>query len=131
MTKEEILKALGDAGINTTLTEAGEIRAELLELALAGVNAKSAQAESAKAEKAYVKTIDTLNERIEELEKQKTPAEKAGLIKHEKSGKIYRLKHASRYQGVKLTAEILNENQKMLTDLIKTGSTILEEEKEA
>lgn len=129
MNKEETLKALGEAGINTTLTDAGEIRAEMLELALAGVNAKSAKAEAAKAEEAYVKTIGMLNIRIEELEQQKTPVEKAGLITHKKTGKTYLLKHPSQYQQVKLTPEILNERQELLTDLIKSGSPILVEQK--
>jgi len=127
MNKEETLKALGEAGINTTLTDAGEIRAELLELALAGVSAKGAKADSAKAEEAYLNTIGTLNERIDELEQQKTPDSKSDQAFHKKSKKTYRLKHPSNFHNVKITATVLNENQELFAKLIESGSTILEE----
>jgi TolA-binding protein len=153
MTKEEIIKALEDAKVDISLTKEGEIRADLLELALDGVNARTAkealteEVNSYKEtvdslnkrieelegnsgnEETYKSTIETLNKRIEELEEQKTPVEKADLIYRKKDAKKYRMKLPStNFKGRKINAEILNKDQSLLEELFATKTSLLVEE---
>jgi hypothetical protein len=122
MNKEEVIKALEDAKVDVSLTQEGEIRADLLELALEGVNAS-------RAKEAYEQTIATLNERIEELEKQKTPVEKANLILRKKNKKEYRMKlPVVNFKNQKVTAEALNNDQNLLEELLATKTSLLVEE---
>ena len=129
MKKEEIIKALEDAKVDVSLTEGGEIRADLLELALEGVNAKAATEAHKSAVEAYDTTIETLNTRIEELEKQKTPAEKKDLVYHKKGKKKYRMKlPVVNFKNKKVTAELLNKDQNLLEELLATKTSLLVEE---
>lgn len=124
MTKDESLKILAEANVDTTLTESGEIRASLLEFAAKGVKA-AADAE------AHQKVVETLNATIEDLEKKKTPVERADLVTHKKSKKAYRLAQPkSNFKGKQITAEILNGDQGLLEELLKTKTPLLVEQKE-
>jgi predicted RNase H-like nuclease (RuvC/YqgF family) len=67
MTKEEVIKALEDAKVDISLTKDGEIRADLLELALDGVNARAGKEALAEELNAYEENIDRLTKRCEEL----------------------------------------------------------------
>ena len=126
MKKEDIISALAEAKVDITLTGEGEIRAEVLELALAGTGAKQLEDDKATLET----TIETLNERIEELEKQKTPVEKADLVHRQKVKEDYRLKlKVTRFKGQLINAEILNKDQGLLEELIKSKSPVLVKEK--
>lgn len=124
MTKEESLQILGDAKIDITLTDKGEIRASVLELAAKGVRSE-ADAE------AHAKVVESLNETIADLEKRKTPEARKDLVIHQASKKEYTLAQPkSNFRGMVITAEILNERQDVLDDLLKSKSPILVENKE-
>lgn len=152
MTKDKVIEALERLGVDASLTEAGEVRADLLEIALKGANIKHILAEAEEsaahdlatandkitklesaadeAKKANEAATDTLMKRIEELEDQKTPVEKAGKILHKKSGKNYRLKlPKTNFRGKLVTAETLNQDQSLLKELIASKTTLLMEVK--